>query len=96
VKEATAYIGRSLAQQRERLGLTQAELARRMGTTQAWIAQMETGKREPRWSTLQDFARALELEPMLIPRSRVSAVEAFLQHQTDLPIEAPPLAGDRW
>jgi HTH-type transcriptional regulator / antitoxin HipB len=96
VEKANAYVGRRLAKQRERLGLTQSQLAKRMGTTQAWVAQLETGKREPRWSTLLDFARALELEPMLIPRSRVSAVEAILQHQTDLPIEAPPLTGDRW
>lgn len=94
--KATASIGVFLARQRERLGLTQAQLAERLGVSQAWITQVETGKREPRWSTLQDFARALDLEPVFVPRTRAAAVEAVLSMETDLPEDAPPFAGERW
>jgi transcriptional regulator with XRE-family HTH domain len=94
--KATASIGAFLAQQRERLELTQEELARRMGVTQGWITQVETGKREPRWSTLLEFARALEVEPMFVPRARVPAVRAILQSESDMPVDVPPLAGGSW
>lgn len=90
------HIGNLLSQQRERLGLTQADLAKRMGRDQTYIARVEGGKRDPRWGTVLDFARALELEPMLIPRNRVSTVEALLHSETDLPGDVPPLVRGAW
>lgn len=96
VIDSDASIGRLLAQRREELGLTQAQLAARMGASQAWITQVETGKREPRWSTLLEFARALEMEPMFVPRTRVRAVHALLLSDDDWPTEPAPLSGGHW
>lgn len=76
--------------------LTQAQLAARMDASQAWIAQVETGKREPRWSTLLEFARALEMEPMFVPRQRVPAVRSLLGDEGEWPTDAPPLTGGAW
>lgn len=96
MEEASASIGEALARRREQLRLTQAGLAARMGTSQAWIAQVETGKREPRWSTLLEFARALEMEPIFVPRQRVPAVRSLLHDEGEWPVDAPPLTGGQW
>jgi predicted transcriptional regulator len=62
--------------------------------TQSYIAAVERGDRETRWSTALELARALELEIMLVPRERVQAVDATLHLGID--DDAPPLTGDRW
>jgi hypothetical protein len=41
-----------------------------------------------------EFARALELEPMLVPRDRLAAVDAVLN--LDASDEVPPLSGGAW
>lgn len=96
VIEPKRHIGASIARERQRQGLTQAELARRMGRDQTYIARVEGGKRDPRWETVLDFARALGLEPMLIPRNWVPAVAAIVLEGGDPSNEAPPLVGGQW
>ena len=44
---------------RKELGITQEELAKRAGVTQAYIAKLETGKVDPRLSTLNRILQAL-------------------------------------
>jgi DNA-binding XRE family transcriptional regulator len=46
---------------REGSGLTQAALARRAGLSRAYLAQIETGAREPSLAVLRRLAAALEL-----------------------------------
>jgi transcriptional regulator with XRE-family HTH domain len=43
---------------RNRVGLTQAELARKMGTTQPVLARLEGGRARPSMRTLERLARA--------------------------------------
>ncbi|HMD83576.1 MAG TPA: helix-turn-helix transcriptional regulator, partial [Terriglobia bacterium] len=43
---------------RNRVGLTQAELARKMGTTQPVLARLEGGRAHPSMRTLERLARA--------------------------------------
>ena len=62
-----------------------------MGKTQSYITRVEGGKRDPRWQTVLEFARALELEPMLVPRDRLAAVDAALSLSAS--DEVPPLSG---
>ena len=50
-------------QQRERLGLTQRELASRMGVIYSLIGKIETGDRRLDVIEFIDYCRALELEP---------------------------------
>ena len=87
-------LGQALKRRRLGLRLTQAELARRIGTTQSYIAAVERGDRETRWSTVLEIARALELEPTLVPRERLPAVEAVLHLSPE--DDVPPLTGEVW
>ncbi|MDP9025818.1 MAG: helix-turn-helix domain-containing protein [Candidatus Eremiobacteraeota bacterium] len=87
-------LGQAFKRRRHKLFLTQAELARRLGMTQSHIAAVERGDRQTRWSTVVEIARALELEAMLIPRERITAVNAVLHLGPE--DEVPPLTGDRW
>mgnify|MGYP003608503118 FL=1 len=49
---------RALIEARARAGLTQTEVAQRMGTTQAVIARLEGGRVRPSTRTLERFAQA--------------------------------------
>lgn len=55
---------------RERLGLTQLELATRIGSTQPAIARLEAGGVTPNLATLRRIATALGLELVVQFRSR--------------------------
>jgi ribosome-binding protein aMBF1 (putative translation factor) len=53
-------LGESVRTRRERLGLSQSELAERMSTTQSVIARLEAGAVLPTIETLERVAAALE------------------------------------
>jgi transcriptional regulator with XRE-family HTH domain len=59
------------------LGLTQHDVAKRSGVLQNHYSKIEQGKTDPRFSTLQDVARALALEVMLVPAELVETVNAL-------------------
>ena len=52
---------RELVEYRQARGLTQAEVATFMETTQSAVSELEGGTKDPRLSTLQRYARALNL-----------------------------------
>jgi DNA-binding XRE family transcriptional regulator len=52
-----------LKQVRERLFVTQAELAQRTGITEATISRIENGQHQPRISTVRKIAEGLGLRP---------------------------------
>ena len=64
--------------------LSQAELAGKLGLRQRQISDLERATTDPRISTLQNVARALDLELMLIPRFLISAVDALQRSGSDL------------
>lgn len=64
---------------RDAKGLSQAELGRRVGKDQGYISRLERGRLTPQLATLNEIARALDLEIMLVPRERVPAVKAVVQ-----------------
>lgn len=70
-------VGRLLAAARERLGISQAELGRRLAVSAANLSRIERGA-DLRVSTLLELARALQLEPMLVPKQDVPSVRALL------------------
>ena len=70
-------VGRILAATRERLGLSQSVLARQLGVSGANLSRIEHGA-DLRVSTLLEIARALKLEPMLVPKENVPSVRALL------------------
>jgi transcriptional regulator with XRE-family HTH domain len=67
---------------RRRKGLNQAELGVKVGLPQSHISRIESGSIDIRLSSLLELARALDLEPMLIPRKLVPAVQSLTQHKT--------------
>lgn len=56
-------LGKNLRAARKRLELTQEEVAHRSGLEPAEISRIEGGKRDPRVSTLEKLAKALEVDP---------------------------------
>src|ERR1700683_2670066 len=65
---------------RQRKGLSQRALAAKLGVRQSYVSRIENAAVDPKSSSLTEFARALDLELVLIPRRLVPAVQA-LQHQ---------------
>lgn len=70
-------LGDALKAARTGLGLSQAGLADKLGLRQRQISDLERATVDARLSTIQNVARALDLELMLIPRHLVAAVEAL-------------------
>lgn len=70
-------VGRLLALARRSRGLSQVELAERLNVSNANISRIEHGA-DLRVSTLVEVSRALQMEPVLIPKEHVSAVRALL------------------
>lgn len=60
-------------------GQSQRALAQRTGLTQSHISKIESAALEPGLSSFIDLARALDLEPMLIPRKMIPAVQAIVR-----------------
>jgi transcriptional regulator with XRE-family HTH domain len=56
-------LGRNLRAARQRLGLTQEQVAERSGVQAGEVSRVELGKRDPRVSTLEKLAVAVEVEP---------------------------------
>ncbi|HEY6845457.1 MAG TPA: helix-turn-helix transcriptional regulator [Terracidiphilus sp.] len=77
-----AYIQGQVRIARESKGLTQAGLGSRIGQPQSAVSRIERGG-DLRVSTLLEMARVLEMEPMLIPKHLVPAVQALVGHATD-------------
>jgi transcriptional regulator with XRE-family HTH domain len=73
--------------------LAQHTLAERLGLRQRQISDLERAAMDPRLSTVQDVARALDLEVMLVPRTLIGVVERLRQAVSTLP--GTPPEGDR-
>lgn len=74
-------IGRLLAEERERRRISQGQLARSLGVSAANLSRIEHGA-DLRVSTLLEIARALGLEPMLVPKRAVPAVRSVIEELT--------------
>lgn len=77
MNHAVAHWIEQLKVARKRQGLSQAELGRKVGLPQSYISKIESGSIDIRLSSLLEAARALELEPMLVPRKLVPAVKSL-------------------
>jgi transcriptional regulator with XRE-family HTH domain len=64
---------------RKELKLSQSQVASRAGVTQAYLSKIEKGKIEPRLHTLEDLARAVSLELLLVPAELAPMVHSLLQ-----------------
>ena len=75
---------------REGRGLRQQDLAAQMGLRQRQISDLERAAMDPRLSTVQNVARALDLEVMLVPRHLIAMVEGLQRgvHASTTPMYA--------
>jgi len=69
-------LGARLAALREEKKLSQSALARLVGTSQSAISQIESGERNPSFSTIRDLADALEVTPAHLVGAPVEQLEA--------------------
>jgi transcriptional regulator with XRE-family HTH domain len=56
-------LGKNLREARKGLGLTQEQVAERCGVQAGEVSRIEAGKRDPKVSTLERLAAAVELPP---------------------------------
>jgi transcriptional regulator with XRE-family HTH domain len=73
----------TLAQARKAARITQADLAERAGLSRMAVQRTETGDVDPRFSTLQEMARVLNMELIAVPAELHAQVLALIQPQTD-------------
>ena len=75
----------SLRERRQRLGLTQADLARRAGTSQSAVAAYESGAKVPSSATQQRLDRCLSPLPrQVLADHRAKAVRVFGSVASDI------------
>lgn len=73
----------TLALARKAARITQADLAERAGLSRMAVQRTETGDVDPRFSTLQEMARVLNMELIAVPAELHAQVQALIQPQTD-------------
>jgi transcriptional regulator with XRE-family HTH domain len=56
----TTALGRALRELRVEAGLTQAQVASGAGVDHPYVSRMESGQRDPHWSTVVRFLAALD------------------------------------
>jgi len=64
---------------RKSLGMKQHQLGRKLGLPQSHVSKIESGQNDPRISTIEDMARLLDHELMLIPRPMIPHITALLR-----------------
>jgi ribosome-binding protein aMBF1 (putative translation factor) len=65
------YLGRAIRRERQRLGLSETELAKKVGVGKRLIVRLEDGSAQPHFELLMALARALAIKPaVLIGRAR--------------------------
>ena len=69
----------TLAQARKAARITQADLAARAGLSRMAVQRTETGDVDPRFSTLQEMARVLEMDLIAVPSALRAELQAFIQ-----------------
>jgi transcriptional regulator with XRE-family HTH domain len=67
--------------QRREKRMSQSQLGHMLHMPQSQIARIEQGNRDVRLSTLLELSRALGLEPMLIPKQLVPAVQYMVSEK---------------
>ena len=71
-------IPKTLLRRRKELGLTQHAVAGLAGITQSHLSMIERDDSDPRLSTLQDIARALRSELVLVPSETLPGVQSIV------------------
>lgn len=73
------WLGYAVRERRRELDLTQEALALRSGLHQRWISNVETGRRNPSYTSLRRLAASLELRPSEL----IARAESFEDAKND-------------
>lgn len=73
------HIGDTLRGARQAKGLSQRALAENSGIPQSHISKIENGGVDLTLTSLLALSRALDIEPMLIPRKLIPAVQSLVR-----------------
>lgn len=79
MESRTRALTGALRDARGRKGWSQRDVSDRMKLTQAQLSRIESGASDVRLATFVELARILDLEPVLVPRSALSGVNAVLR-----------------
>ncbi|HEY8025218.1 MAG TPA: helix-turn-helix transcriptional regulator [Burkholderiaceae bacterium] len=79
----------SLIKAREARGWTQTKLSEAAGVSRMTLSRIESGRFDPRLSSLQVIARAMGLEIMVVPAALRQELEGFVQSGGKLLGQAP-------
>ncbi len=88
-------IGSVLRRRRKDLGKSAKDLAETVGVPRSTVLRIEKGQASPTWGIVLALSQALELQPVLVPREKMPAVDAVVKMSSDAP-ETPPMAGEEW
>ena len=83
LRDTAISLSAVLREARQRQQLSQQALARKLGLRQRQISDLERAATDSRLSTIQNVARALVLELMLIPRQLLATIEALQRTGAD-------------
>jgi ribosome-binding protein aMBF1 (putative translation factor) len=61
--EHRAFVAGQIKKQRQRLKMSQEELARKAGIPQSHVCRLETGKHAPTYLTIEKLAKAMKVKP---------------------------------
>src|SRR5579871_1690251 len=89
-----AKLGAQLRFARKQRGLSQSELAQRVGRSSTRVSELERDLAGDRWgrdrlTLFAEICDALDLVPLLVPRSRAADVETVLAERA--PATGPPV-----
>ena len=65
------------------LKLNQSELGKKMGMPQSHVSKIDKGLSDPRLSTISDMARLLDQELILVPREKLSIINALINQDDE-------------
>ena len=74
---------RQIKEARTKRGWGQRELGAEIGLPQPHISAIESGEIAPRFDTVLDIVRVLDLDLLLVPRSLVPAVRSLIRVQKE-------------
>jgi len=73
---------KQLRQARLSQGFSQAQLCERVKFPQSHLSKIESGKSDPRLSSVVEVGRSLDLELVFVPRVLVPAVESLVRGES--------------
>jgi DNA-binding XRE family transcriptional regulator len=90
----TSNIGSVIKDRRDTLGKKPSDVARTAGIPRSTLLRIENGQMSPTWGMVLALSQVLDLQPVLVPREKMPAVDAVIKMSTAS--ETPPLAGEEW